>query len=408
MPSFIKGREDHMIKILRQEDCCGCTACFNICPKSAITMEADFEGFLYPRIDMDLCINCDLCERVCPLLNPPEIKPYKRQDYAVRTKDLEVLKHSTSGGFFTPLGKWVFENGGYLCAATYDDEFHVIHKILSNEGLDKARGSKYVQSNLDDCFKQIERYLRKGKLVGFIGTTCQVAGLKSFLLKDYKNLITIDLVCHGTPSPKLWDKYLSYQKEKYHSSIKDISFRNKTYGYHSGTMRINFTNDKTYYGSARIDLMLKSFFNELASRPICFECPFKAVERCSDFTLYDCWHISKLVEDLDDDDQGYTNVIIQSQKGERIFDRIKYLYEYYPVDLNKAIELDGIMIRNSAIAHPCRSLFYVDLEVERLPRHVKRFIPITLLDRFIEKTKIIIYHSGLYNFIWSLFRSSKK
>ena len=162
--------------------------------------------------------------------------------------------------------------------------------------------------------------------------------------KKYETLVTVDLVCHGTPSPKLWDKYLEYQKNNYHSEIEDISFRNKTYGYHSGTMRIQFKNGKTYYGSARVDPMLRSFFKEISSRPSCYQCYFKNLERCSDFTIYDCWHADQLVVGLADDDKGYTNLIVQSKKGEQVLEKIKQDFDIYPVDTERAIALDGIML----------------------------------------------------------------
>ena len=142
-----------------------------------------------------------------------------------------------------------------------------------------------MQSDLGDCFSEIKKHLMQETKVCFIGTPCQVYGLKSYLRKEYDNLVTVDLVCHGTPSPKLWKKYLDEQKDKYHSEIDDIVFRNKTYGYHSGTMRIRFKNQFVYYGSARVDPMLKSFFAEISSRPSCYQCHFKSVERCSDFTF---------------------------------------------------------------------------------------------------------------------------
>ena len=230
----------------------------------------------------------------------------------------------------------------------------------------------------------------------FVGTTCQVSGLKSYLRKEYENLIAVDLVCHGAPSPKLWEKYLNYQKNEYHSDIEEISFRNKTYGYHSGTMTIRFSNGRVYNGSARVDYMLKSFFREIASRPICYECPFKKIERCSDFTIYDCWHASELVDGLKDDDKGYTNVIVQSKKGADVLIQIRDSYEMYPVDTQKAIELDGSMVLKSAVSHPKRSEYYKDLDSDTLPEHIQRFIPVTKKDLAIERSKILIYRLGVY------------
>ena len=388
-----------MITIQNKAECCGCTACYNICPKEAIQMKPDFEGFLYPFVNAERCVECGLCDAVCPVQNPVSCDELERKSYVIRTKDSHVLDHSTSGGFITPLGQWVIKQNGVICGAAFNNDFKVVHKIVGAHSLSDLRGSKYVQSDLTDCFATIKRYLEQGTTVCFVGTTCQVYGLKKFLRKKYETLVTVDLVCHGTPSPKLWDKYLEYQKNNYHSEIEDISFRNKTYGYHSGTMRIQFKNGKTYYGSARVDPMLKSFFKEISSRPSCYQCYFKSLERCSDFTIYDCWHADQLVVGLADDDKGYTNLIVQSKKGEQVLEKIKQDFDIYPVDTERAIALDGIMVRNAAHPHPKREEYYKDMDRDEVAEHIEKFIPITKKDHLIEWSKKIIYRVGIYRFL---------
>lgn len=269
-------------------------------------------------------------------------------------------------------------------------------------GYSSLRGSKYVQSNLNDCFIRIREILEDNQLVCFVGTTCQVYGLKSYLKKDYENLITVDLVCHGVPSPKLWKKYLEYQKNKYHSDIIEVSFRNKTYGYHSGTMKIKFQNGKIYYGSARVDYMLKSFFTEIASRPSCYHCQFKTLSRCSDFTIFDCWHAKDLAGLKEDDDKGFTNVIVQSSKGQKVLDTIFERFELYQVDTRKAIDLDGSMVCRSAVPHPKRKKYYSGLDETEIADHIRKFIPVTRMDYLIERLKIVVYKTGLYGFLKSL------
>lgn len=387
-----------MIKIINKTECCGCTACANACPKDAIVMEPDFEGFLYPKVLTDKCVECGLCEKVCPVMNKPTKKDDYLQSVVLRTKSVPVLNNSTSGGFTTPLAEWVLGQGGVLCAATYDQDFKVVHAIIDTpDAIARTRGSKYVQSSLSDCFSRIKALLKQDRLVCFVGTTCQVAGLKAFLGKEYEKLLTVDLVCHGTPSPKLWEKYLAYQKERYGSEFTEIVFRNKTYGYHSGTMKIRFANGKTYYGSARVDPMLKSFFREIASRPICYQCPFKVLERCSDFTIYDCWHAAELVPGLTDDDKGYTNVIVQSEKGNAVLEQIKDHYEIYPADTEIAVKLDGSMVRGSVTPHKRRAEYYKDLDRHTMPEHIAAFIPVSGKDRLIERCKVGIYRLGLYS-----------
>ena len=390
-----------MITIQNKAECCGCTACYNICPKEAIQMKPDFEGFLYPFVNTERCVECGLCDAVCPVQNPVSCDELERKSYVIRTKDSHVLDHSTSGGFITPLGQWVIKQNGVICGAAFNNDFKVVHKIVGGgtHSLSDLRGSKYVQSDLTDCFATIKRYLEQGTTVCFVGTTCQVYGLKKFLRKKYETLVTVDLVCHGTPSPKLWDKYLEYQKNNYHSEIEDISFRNKTYGYHSGTMRIQFKNGKTYYGSARVDPMLRSFFKEISSRPSCYQCYFKNLERCSDFTIYDCWHADQLVVGLADDDKGYTNLIVQSKKGEQVLEKIKQDFDIYPVDTERAIALDGIMVRNAAHPHPKREEYYQDMDHDEVAEHIEKFIPITKKDHLIEWSKKIIYRVGIYRFL---------
>ena len=386
-----------MIFIEDKTKCCGCTACKNVCPKQCIEMIPDFEGFLYPKVNAKECVECNKCVRVCPVLNH-EVKQKKYQEaYALRTKSDRDLRMSTSGGFTTPLAFWVFEQGGKLWTTTYDDNWKVCHAEFdsANTEFAKTRGSKYVQSDLGDSFTKIQKDLENGKLICFIGTTCQVYGLKSYLGTTYDNLITVDLVCHGTPSPKLWNKYVSYQEKCYGSRIKEVNFRNKTYGYHSGTMMLQFENGKKYTGSARVDFMLKSFFSEIASRPSCYDCVFKEKYRNSDFTIFDCWHMSELVFDQRDDDRGYTNVLIQSEKGRQIFEHIRNQYNAYEIDVDKAITLDGIMVNHSAIPHPARNEFYKDIEKNDLKTHIRRYVGIKKIDYIIEMSKMIFYKLGL-------------
>lgn len=393
-----------MVNIIDKTKCCGCTACANVCPVSAIHMKPDEEGFLYPIVNTELCVHCGICHRACPIENKPQRSQDTLTSWVLRTKSKNILEGSTSGGFVSPLFEWVLEQKGVICAATYDKNFQIVHTFVHwnsdsiPESMAKIRGSKYVQSYLGNCYASIRNYLTQGRMVCFVGTTCQVNGLKAFLGNEYDNLICIDLVCHGTPSPKLWGKYLDYQRTT-NGEIGAISFRHKTYGYHSGTMRIQFLNGKTYFGSSRVDLMLKSFFSEISSRPICYRCPFKELNRCSDFTIYDCWHASQLVPGLKDDDQGYTNVIVQSPKGSSILEQIQEDYECYPVETDQAVKLDGVMVLHSATPHRKRDEFYKELDTTPLVDHIQKFIPITMKDRLIERSKHMIYRLGIYAYL---------
>ncbi|HAH17913.1 MAG TPA: hypothetical protein DCL29_02705 [Eubacterium sp.] len=380
-----------------KKECCGCTACFNICPTNCISMQPDDEGFLYPHIDKGNCIECHKCESVCPIQNKHN-NSQKVDAICARSSSIDIVKNSTSGGFFTPLAQYVLAQNGKVVGATYSDNKKIEHIVVCNNNkndISKLRGSKYVQSDLKNTFSEVKQELESGVLVCFSGTPCQIEGLLNYLEKDYDSLITVDVICHGTPSPKLWKKYVDYQEKKYKSTIKSVSFRKKTYGYHSGTMELAFENGHKYNGSARVDYMLKSFFREISSRPSCYECNFKTDTHPSDFTIFDSWHASELVPGLKDDDMGYTNVFINTDKGRKIFSNIEEHYEFYPIDIEQAIKLDGKMVRNSAIPHQKRKEYYVDLDNEELDVHIQRFIPISKKDYLVERSKTFLYRTKL-------------
>lgn len=380
-------------------NCCGCTACVNRCPVSAIKMQEDFEGFQYPTVDMEKCINCGLCEKVCPVIAKSRKEKiannYKEIiSYVIRTKNEECLRKSTSGGFFTPIANYVLNNDGLVVGVGYDEKMKVCHMIvnkLNTEKLKNMKGSKYVQSDLGNIFSEIKNKLDKDIFVLFSGTPCQVEGLLYFLGKNYNNLLTVDLICHGVPSPKLWNLYKEHQESKYKSKIKAFNFRNKTYGYHSGTMKLEFENNKVYYGSARVDYMLKSFFSEISSRPSCYDCKFKSKHHKSDFTIFDCWHARELNNNILDDDKGFTNLFINTSKGKDFFERVKAEYELYNSNYEDAIRLDGCMVESSAIPNNNRNDFYKDINKYGLKQTINKYIPIKTKDYLFEKIKGIIY-----------------
>lgn len=384
-----------MIKITNKKLCCGCTACSSICPSNCIQMKCDEEGFYYPIVDEEKCVNCGLCEKSCPVVHNTICfsNRFELKGYIVRDKRESILRDSTSGGFFTVLAEYVLSHNGLVYGAVFDDNFVVRHIRLTKESyneLERMRGSKYVQSDMGGMLKSVKQDLVSGKEVLFTGTPCQIAGLKSFLQKDYDHLITMDVVCHGTPSPLFWKRHIQYQENKHHSKISSIKMRNKTYGYHSGTMKIIFENGKHIYESARVNYYLKAFFGDLCSRPHCYNCSFKHVEHCCDFTVYDAWHASELAG-ITDDDRGWTNLIIQSIKGEKVFESIKNSFNYYSIDYRKAAEFDGSMVNNSVCWNRERENFFVNLQNENFEFHCKKYLTVSLKDKLIERLKKIYY-----------------
>ena len=283
-----------MIHITKKSSCCGCTACFNICPKNAISMQPDEEGFLYPVVDQEKCVDCGLCEKICPVSSK---KSHEEQTdaYIIRYNNQKIVEESTSGGAFTAISSYVFENGGIVYGTGYDADMKVIcKKAACMEDLKEMRGSKFVQSSLDRTFQEIKTELKTEKLILFTGTPCQVSGLIHYLGKHPENLISMDFVCRGVPSPGLWKNYVDYMEGKYHSKMIGARFKHKTYGYHTTTMKIDFQNGASYFGSGRVDPYMKAFVREMSSRPSCAECAFKGIERLSDITVFDCYEYTQI------------------------------------------------------------------------------------------------------------------
>lgn len=301
-----------MIKITDKHKCCGCTACVNVCPKNCISMSADREGFLYPLVDFVKCIDCGFCELVCPVLHPVNngIEPLV---YAAINNDESVRLQSSSGGIFTLIAESVLDRGGVVFGACFDQNWNVVHDYTeTKEGLTRFRGSKYVQSHVGICFTQVKTFLDSGREVLFSGTPCQVAGLKNYLRKPYSNLFTVDLVCHGVPSPEVWRRYLQeavcrvYGIKKKNvinlgEYISDISFRAKDKGWKKYNIKIIFCNGKVEMMPFFENPYMNVFLSDLSLRPSCYACPTKLHHAQSDITLADFWGVNEIKPDIDDD-----------------------------------------------------------------------------------------------------------
>ena len=386
--------------------CTGCTACMSVCPKNCIKMLPDEEGFLYPVVDNSLCINCNLCKSICPSNEPPQAYPVL-QSYIGRNVSKDVVLNSTSGGIFSAFADYVFSKDGIMCGVRMNSDNRAVHFCINKtekNRISEMRGSKYVQSDLGAIFKEIKSYLEENRLVCFSGTPCQVAGLKKYLRKEYSNLITVDFICRGVPSPKVLEEYLKYQETKYRSKVNRVVFRNKTYGYHSSTMKLEFENGEKYFGSRRVDYYLSSFFEGASSRLSCYRCPAKGDEHPSDFTLFEGWHFSQLTEETPDDDCGYTSIYIRTQKAMDIFNRINRSLEYYQTDSKKMKELDGVMICDNPPMHPKRSIFLKQVGVVPFYDAFKNVMKIKKTDYLIEYSKQFLYSNELTKRIVSIYK----
>jgi len=314
-----------MIDSIKKELCTGCNACSNICPQKCIEMKVDNSGFRYPKVDYERCTKCKLCIKTCPSLNKVLFgeKWTIPQIFAAWSLDEDIRFNSTSGGVFSELAKQVINDGGLVVAARYNEKNLVEHCMIKTENEIKTiRQSKYIQSDIGFIYKTIIMKLLDGKLVGFCGSPCQVAGLLNYLGKPFENLITFDFVCRGTNSPKAYLKYIDMLEKQYDSKVENVWFKNKTYGWNRFSTRIDFINGKTYIKDRYTDLFMRGYIEEnLYMRPCCFDCRYKSFPRVSDITLADFWGVGAIDPALDSD-KGTSLIMINSEKGNIIFNLI--------------------------------------------------------------------------------------
>lgn len=309
-----------MINIIDKSKCCACNACVQTCPKTCISMHTDDEGFYYPKVDLEKCIDCKLCERVCPFKDIPKANiPIKT--LGAKNIDLEQRLLSSSGAVFTILGEYVLSHNGVVFGATYDEAWNVTHTYAeSSEDLRKFVGSKYVQSEIRNSFKSVEKFLKEGRLVLFTGTPCQVKGLKKYLRHEFNNLITTEIVCHGVPSSKIWGKFKSeiHLRDKI-NEISQVNFRAKQldgYCWQKYGMVIKGNGGETVFSKeARSTVYFKLFLSDLILRPSCYVCNAKNGASGADITLGDFWGINNVMPDFADD-MGISLMLIHSQKGQ--------------------------------------------------------------------------------------------
>lgn len=346
----------------RKQDCCGCTACQQICPIGCISMIPDEEGFLYPTINESACIHCDQCKAVCPILTP--LHPTgETQTYVGYAQNEEIRRHSSSGGIFTLAAQFVLKRGGVVFGAAFDDAFQVRHiGIESEKDLWRLRGSKYVQSSLGDTYPQARQYLTAGRWVLFSGTACQIAGLKKYLGKDYDRLLIVDVLCHGVPSPKIWKLYLDDLERKYHATATSIQFRDKTTGWKQYSMKILFDNGQEYAVPFTKDPFMNLFLGNIDLRPACHDCRFKGFPRVSDLTIGDCWGVENYMPEMDDD-KGTSIIMVHTPKGKKILEAIRENLAIKDAELERFLS-GGADLRKSVDMHPNRKKFWTGVNRE--------------------------------------------
>lgn len=342
-----------MIQITDPSDCCGCTACMSICGHDAITMEPDALGFLYPKVNMDKCVDCKLCEKVCAFNDhyDTSLNLSKPDVYGARHKDPKQVASSRSGAAFIAISDWILKQGGVVYGVGYTDHFRVVHKRATTmEERDEFKGSKYVQSDLDHIFRQVKQDLREGRIVLFSGTPCQTSGLNSYVGKRLReNLYLVDIVCHGVPSPYMWRDYLKFLEEKVGSKITWVNFRDKQkYGWRAH-------HETFIFGGGQNKMSFPFlFYKHIMFRKSCGKCHFTNTRRPSDITLADFWGWEKTNPEANKDDKGLSLIFCNTEKGRKLFEAVKQDLDYFSAELENVLQPN---MQHPSEIHPKRDQF---------------------------------------------------
>lgn len=351
------------VNITDKTQCTGCRACEQLCPVKAISMQEDVEGFIFPSVDFEKCIDCGKCSRQCHMINMPAKAPVEsEQFYACKALDESTVMQSSSGGMFSVLAEEIIKKGGAVFGAAFGKDFRVEHICADKlSDLQRLRGSKYVASDTLDTFSQAKKLLDSGSYVLYSGSPCHIAGLKAFLNKEYDRLLTVDIICHGTPSYKIFSKYLGWLRHKMGGEIDSIDFRSKKKGWKLSLLVKS--NRKTRFSDYGTDPYYKAFHNGDIYRESCYKCPYADSSRIGDITLGDYWGIELAHPDFVSPN-GVSLVAVNTEKGQKFFDSVKDKIDYTLSDFEKAVR------RNGNLAHP----------TERKEKRSRIFLNIDTLD----------------------------
>jgi coenzyme F420-reducing hydrogenase beta subunit len=398
-----------MDKIVDKNKCSGCTACASICSQKAITMIEDEEGFKHPVIDKKKCIDCGLCKRTCPVLNTKE-NDSKNKLYVAYNKDSKSkLDKASSGSIFELLANYILDNKGIVIGAAFDQENKLKHiAIETKKDLTKLKGSKYLQSDLNNIFEYIKENVKEKKIL-FVGTPCQVAGLKSFIKKGHENLYCVDLFCHGVPTPRLFNKYIKELENKYNEKVINYNFRDKVTGWENYSNTVKFKNKKISKVFFKNEYM-QLFLSDVALRRSCYNCNFKLGNKYSDLTLGDFWGVDRYYPDMYNK-EGVSAIIINSDKGIELFETLKKDLVY------KDCKIEEILCDNQSLKHPVecpssRKNFFNDLEnlsVKKLASKYKTKLPlfIRIKNKIKKIIKPIILKTPILNKLFMKYKQSR-
>lgn len=362
-----------MIDKVNPQDCAICGSCVNACPVNAISLIKPYLDFDYPEIDYEKCINCNKCEVSCPVINNFErtIETSYPKSYIGRNKKKDERMVSTSGGIFILFAKYIIQVGGYVCGAIMDDDFHVKH-VLSNDidVVHKMMGSKYVQSDTTNVFKDIKILLDNDCIVLFTGCGCQIAGLRTYLGKEYNNLFLVELICHGVPSDKMLQTYIGMHEKKQHKKAMKIEFRAKDTGWHNSSLKIVFEDDSEYIKPVTLDGYMRGYFGRITFKSDCYKCQFKAFSSGSDILIGDFWGAEVEIPELDDN-TGFSTIIALTPKGDEILSCVDFEMQEYNFEnifkYNKNIMLPSV-------ANPLRNEFYEYINEFGIEKSIRKYL----------------------------------
>ena len=331
-----------------KNNCCGCCSCEQVCPINAITFEESKEGFFYPVVDNNKCVSCGLCLKKCAV-NEPQYESYSQKGYAAYFNNTELLRKSSSGGAFSALATEVLEKDGSVCGCAEESPGKVAHRIISSrEELSLLQGSKYVESDMSGVYSLVKEQLKSGKILLFSGTPCQVAGIKKFT-GNPENLITIDIICHGVPSRKLYNSYLEWFGEVKGGKVKEYSFRSKDKHDWSLTFRAvveKGSSKKVYEAIGSLDPYYHHFLRGYNYRESCYVCKYAKPERCGDITLGDFWGVENIAPDFYNSN-GVSAVLVNSLKGEMLWNKTEKMITSKQVDVADIVKHNGQLNRPS-------------------------------------------------------------
>lgn len=366
--------EEKFIKILNKKDCTGCRACEQICPVKAISMKEDDEGFITPKVDEERCIKCGLCKKTCGQIdrfyNKNNLE--ERKFLGVRPKEKEIAKNSTSGGIAYLISKMVIEENGIVFGSAYDENLMPYQKYVKDKKeLQQLRGSKYVTSDTKKTFSQVKEFLEEGKKILYIGVPCQIGGLKKFLKKDYENLYTIDIICHGVPSQKIFKKYLENEEKKLREKIISYTARSKSkVAWGMGYCAEIKTKNKIKYKKADFDPYYTAFLKGKVNRECCYECKYANLD--GDITLGDLWGIEQFDYDFYDKN-GVSLAIVNTIKGEKIFNKVKNLVEYRQYNEQQVTKFNG-NLKHPTTRPQNREIIYKQLDEMSFEEYSKKYL----------------------------------